>query len=367
MDLIDRLRELAARIPKQLDYVQTEEATKSALVMPFIAALGYDVFNPLEVTPELNADVGLKKGEKVDYAIMQEGQPIILIECKHHTAPLTLENASQLYRYFGVTAARFAILTNGLTYRFYTDLDAPNKMDSKPFFELNLLEIDERGADELKKFTKSAFNVETILTTATELRYTREIKALVAQQFQEPTPEFMKFFIAQVYGGRLTQAAREQFEQITKRALRQFIADQVNERLKSALGSDAVVEVAAPMPTPSSAEAAVPEAAQEAKGSVTTTDEEHEAFLIIRAILREAVDVRRVVIRDVQSYCGILLDDNNRKPLARLYFNTQQKYLGLFGEARAEDRVPIEGLDDIYNYADRLRITVGLYDKAKDS
>ena len=64
MDLIDKLRELSARIPKQLDHIQTEEATKNALIMPFISALGYNVFDPTEVTPELNADVGIKKGEK---------------------------------------------------------------------------------------------------------------------------------------------------------------------------------------------------------------------------------------------------------------------------------------------------------------
>ena len=77
MDFIDRIRELSARIPKQLEHIQTEEATKNALVMPFISALGYDVFNPTEVTPELNADIGTKKGEKVDYAILKDGKPII--------------------------------------------------------------------------------------------------------------------------------------------------------------------------------------------------------------------------------------------------------------------------------------------------
>ena len=81
MDFADRIRELAGRIPQQLAHIRTEEATKNALVMPFISALGYNVFDPLEVTPELDADVGVKKGEKVDYAILKEGKPIILFEC----------------------------------------------------------------------------------------------------------------------------------------------------------------------------------------------------------------------------------------------------------------------------------------------
>jgi hypothetical protein len=114
VDFIDRIRELAARVPKQLEHIQTEEATKNALVMRFIAALGYNVFDPTEVTPELNADVGIKKGEKVDYAILRDRKPIILIECKHHAADIGKVPASQLYRYFSVTEARFGLLTNGL-------------------------------------------------------------------------------------------------------------------------------------------------------------------------------------------------------------------------------------------------------------
>ena len=158
MDFIDKIRELSVRIPKQLEYIQTEEATKNALIMPFISALGYNVFDPTEVTPELCADVGVKKGEKVDYAILQDGKPIILFECKHHSADLNKVHASQLYRYFSVTEARFSVLTNGIIYWFYTDLDASNKMDGKPFFEFSMLDVKESSVEELKKFSKSAFS-----------------------------------------------------------------------------------------------------------------------------------------------------------------------------------------------------------------
>lgn len=127
MDFIDKIRELSVRIPKQLDHIHTEEATKNALIMPFISALGYNVFDPTEVTPELNADVGIKKGEKVDYAILQDGKPIILIECKHHAQNLAKTHSSQLYRYFSVTEARFGLLTNGIVYQFYSDIEEPNK------------------------------------------------------------------------------------------------------------------------------------------------------------------------------------------------------------------------------------------------
>ena len=141
MDFIDQVRALASRVSTAKDSVSTEEATKNAMIMPFIQLLGYDVFNPSEVTPELVADVGTKKGEKVDYAILRDGKPIMLFECKKAGGDLHINHASQLFRYFHVTEARFAVLTNGLTYRFFTDLEKPNKMDEKPFFEFNILDF----------------------------------------------------------------------------------------------------------------------------------------------------------------------------------------------------------------------------------
>jgi hypothetical protein len=134
MEFAEKLSALAAKVRQQRGVIQTEEATKNAFVMPFISTiLGYDVFNPMEVVPEFIADVGLKKGEKIDYAIVKDGEVQILIECKKSTEPVKIEHASQLFRYFAVTNARIAILTNGEVYQFFTDLDAPNRMDAKPF------------------------------------------------------------------------------------------------------------------------------------------------------------------------------------------------------------------------------------------
>jgi hypothetical protein len=361
MDFIDRIRELAARIPKQLEYIQTEEATKSALIMPFLSALGYNVFDPTEVTPELNADVGLKKGEKVDYAILRDGKPIMLFECKHHAADLNKVHASQLYRYFSVTEARFGVLTNGVVYWFYTDLDAANKMDAKPFFEFSMLDIRDQAVEELKKFSKPAFDLSNILTTASELKYSREIKRIFAEQLTEPSDEFVKFFVAPIYNGKMTQKVREQFAALTRLALRQYISDQVTERLKSALAVDAAPATPpAPEPQTVAVNATPPES------GIQTTEEELEAFYIIRAILREIVPVKRVALRDVQTYCSILLDDNNRKPLCRLYFNTAVKSVGLF-DGEKEARSQITQLDELYNYAHRLKATVVRYDAAKSA
>lgn len=204
MDFADKIKELSAQIQRQRSHIQTEEATKNALIMPFIGVLGYNVFNPTEVTPELHADVGLKKGEKVDYAILLDGKPIILFECKWHGADLNKEHASQLYRYFSVTEARFGVLTNGIQYRFFTDLEAQNKMDAKPFFEFNILDYRDHDLEELKKFSKSAYDLQDILTTASELKYTKAIQRILAEQLEHPSEDFVRFFTAQVYEGRLT-------------------------------------------------------------------------------------------------------------------------------------------------------------------
>lgn len=358
MDFVERLNGLSSKVKQQSLSIQTEEATKTALVMPFIHhVLGYDVFDPSEVVPEYVCDVGTKKGEKIDYAILKGGQIQILIETKKVGEPLNINHASQLFRYFHVTTARISILTNGRIYKFFTDLDAPNKMDEKPFLELDMLDIDEHAIPELQKLTKSAFDVESIISAAGELKYVGQIKRELSKQFTTPEDDFVRFFASRVYEGTLTQKVRDQFAALTRKATAQFLNDQVNDRLKSAI-SGAV--------TPTVAEAQItlntqPTEVQPDEDRVVTTEEETEGFHIVKAIIRTDVDVSRIFARDTQSYFGILLDDNNRKPIARLHFNRSQKYLGLFDENKSETRHAIQNLNDIYAYADQLRQTVKFY------
>ena len=197
-------------------------------------------------------------------------------------------------------------------------------MDSTPFFEFNLTTYRESDVEELKRFTQSAYDLNDILTTASELKYTREIQRLLADQLQKPEDEFVRFFASKVYPGRMTQTIREQFTQATQRAFRQFINDQINERLKTALGADAQVNTMEHVVLPSSASPTP--LVEPATAPIVTTTEELEGFYTIRALLYSTVNPRRIVMRDVQSYCGILLDDNNRKPICRLYFNSGKKY-----------------------------------------
>lgn len=353
MDIADRLRELAARIPNQLQFIKTEEATKNALIMPFLAALGYNVFDPQEVTPELDADVGVKKGEKVDYAILKDGKPIMLVECKAANTNLDDVHASQLYRYFSVTDARVGILTNGLIYRFYSDLDSPNKMDARPFLEVNMLGLDDVAPAELKKFMKGTFEISQILANASELRHTREIKKVLVQEMAQPSEELIRFFVTKVYHGRMTQAVRDQFSELIKRAMWQFISDRVSERLKSALQKEeAESRQAAPV---------APVAKVETE-EVETTHDELQGYYIVQAILSQVIEPARIVLRDQKSYCGILLDDNNRKPICRFRFGPTQKQLILFDADKAEQKFPINNLTEIFGHADRLKETLARYE-----
>lgn len=361
MDFIERLQALSKKVSQVSDNLATEEATKNALVMPFLhSVLGYDVFDPNEVVPEFTADTGTKKGEKVDYALLKDGAVQILIECKKYSEPLSTKHANQLFRYFSVTNARIAILTNGAQYQFYTDLDAPNKMDEKPFLTLDLEDLDEHAVPEIKKLTKSSFDVDSVVDAAGELKYLNQIKKVLAEQFQNPEEDFVKFFTSRVYDGVQTAKVKSQFLEITSKALTQFLNDSINARLKSAIGSSEIkepqkIEI---VETTSGLEGQeIPE-----KSKVTTTDEEIEGFNIVKAILRQKIEVQRVYSRDTQSYFGILLDDNNRKPLCRLWFNTKQKYIGIFDEGRNETRHPIDSVDDIFNYSEQLQNSLSLYE-----
>ncbi|MES2516450.1 MAG: type I restriction endonuclease [Bacteroidota bacterium] len=360
MDFKDLIKQLGDRVIKLKDQVHTEEATKNAFIMPFIRELGYDVFNPLEVTPELVADIGMKQGEKIDYAIMQDGQPIILIECKHHAAPLNVNNASQLFRYFHTTKAKFSILTNGVEYRFYTDLVEANKMDEKPFFSFNITDIKENQIEELKKFHKAYYDFDNIVNTASELKYTNELRILINSEFANPSPDFVKHFARQVYPSVITAKVLEQFTNLTKKSLQQNISDLITDRLKTALTKEDQV---------TKEQEATQTSNEQGKADdikIVTTEEELESFMIVKTILRQKISSGRIVYRDAQSYFAILLDDNNRKPICRLYLDGAKKYLVTFDDQKKEIKNELTTLDDIFKFDQLLIATVENYDKVKE-
>jgi len=350
MELNSQLKALADKVENLKKHIDTEESTKHAFVLPFINILGFDTFNPIEVVPEFTADLGLKKGEKVDYAIFQNGEPILIIECKHWGSELNVHNSSQLFRYFHTTKTRFALLTNGITYKFYTDLVEPNKMDEKPFLEFDVTKLKDNIIREIEKFHKSNFDVNKIVGNASVLKYTSELKQLIEIEIKTPSNEFVKHFANQIYSGRLTANVIEEFREITQKAFSQYISERINDRLSSALNKEQEKQK----------EEAKIEEIEDSK--IETTEEEIEGFNIVVAILRRKIPKERIVYRDTQSYFGILLDDNNRKPITRLHLNGGTKYISLFDKEKKEIKEKIESIDEIYKYERQLLNVVDFYD-----
>lgn len=353
MEMNDLIKQFAKRVLNIKGTIATEEGTKMSLIVPFFQILGYDVFNPLEFCPEYTADVGIKKGEKVDYAILENEKPIILIECKSCTENLE-KHSSQLFRYFGTSSAKFGILTNGIVYKFFTDLEQPNKMDLVPFLEFDFENIKDSQINELKKFCKENFDKDKIFSTAEELKYTNLIKNFLGEEMDSPTDGLIRHIMGNIYDGQKNQKAIEKFRPLVKKAFQSFINEIVNNKISSALtqeeGNQSAIEP-------------ISNVTEEPKveSKIITTEEEIEAFYIIRGILAGTTDVTDIVRRDTESYFGILYQDNNRKPICRLKLDVKNKYILIPDENKSFIKYPLESLNDLYKYKNHLINSVKRY------
>ncbi|HUW06342.1 MAG TPA: type I restriction endonuclease [Williamwhitmania sp.] len=357
MDFKEQIKQLGDKISKLKDQVKTEEATKNAFVMPFIQILGYDLFNPTEVAPEFVTDFGAKNVEKVDYAILKDGQPILIIECKHHIENVE-KHYTQTHKYFHLTKARFAVLTNGIQYNFYTDLDAANKMDEKPFLSFDITNMKEQQIKELAKFHKSGFDIGSILNTASELKYSNAIRSVLTSELSNPTPEFVKYFIKRVYEGNASEKVILQFTDIVKRTVDQTFTDIVSDRLMSAINQTKQATPEASVENSTTTD--------EEENKIITTEEELNGFYIVKSILRIKIPAERIDYKDSLNYFSVTLDDSSRKTICRLWFNSQKKkYLGLLDNENKETRFEIASLDDIYNYSTQLIERVEYLDEQK--
>lgn len=350
MEFNDSIKQFSERVEGLKGTISTEEGTKMSLIVPLFQLLGYDVFNPTEFCPEYVADVGIKKGEKVDYAILESGKPVILIECKSCTDSLD-KHSSQLFRYFGTTSAKFGILTNGITYRFYTDLEESNKMDLVPFLEVDILNLKDSSINELKKFCKGNFDRDKIFSTAEELKYSSMIKRVLSKQLEDPSDEFVRFIISDIYEGQKNQKVIEKFSPIVKKSFSGMINEIVNQKISSALTQE---DVADPEPD---------EQTDVPASKIITTADELEAYYIIRGMLCEVADVNDIVHRDTESYFGILYKNNNRKPICRINLDTKNKQLLIPDENKKFERIYIDSLNDLYKYKKQLIDVVKRYMK----
>jgi len=350
MDFTDQIKQFSKRVVSMKDNILTEEATKTSIVMPFFNMLGYDVFNPQEFVPEFTCDVGIKKGEKIDYAIMKDGEPVILVEVKWIGEQLD-KHDSQLFRYFGTTRAKFSILTNGAIYRFYTDLEETNKMDMTPFLEIDLLNLDDNKILELKKFCKENFDESNIFDTASELKYMSLIKSVLREQFSSPSDDFVRFILSNgVYEGLKTQSIVGKYQPIVKRAMSQFVNDLVSEKIQNALKTNEDVEI---IETEQDAEDVAPTT----KNEIVTTEEEIQAFYIVRSLLCQDIPVERIQFKDTVNYLGILLDGKVTKWICRLSLKDKSKCV--FIQENGETvKHQLGSINDLYQFKDILAARV---------
>ena len=363
MDFIDQLKQFSKRVESIKDSIQTEEATKTSIIMPFFAMLGYDVFNPAEFVPEFTADVGIKKGEKVDYAILDNGQPVILVECKAVSEKLD-NHASQLFRYFSATYAKFAILTNGIQYRFYTDLDAQNVMDADPFLAINILKIRENQVSELKKFCKQNFDIDSISSRASELKYTNEFKQAFTQELENPSDDFVRMFLRNCYLGVKTQQVIERFRPILKKALNTLISEMMNDKINAALGGEAGHLTQAKEPDPAPTVAPEPGTKTEDTAPISkivTTEEELEAYFVVKMLLSDTANFRDITYKDTESYFTVLYKGNTRKWICRLKLTPTQKILIIPDKDKREEKYPLPDVYAIQDYKNKLTEVLDRY------
>lgn len=344
MEFQEKIKDFAKKVPDLVENAQSEEATKMSLVIPLFNLLGYNVFDPTEFCPEFTADVGIKKKEKVDYAILDDGEPTILIECKPFTEKLD-KHESQLFRYFSTTAAKFGILTNGIEYRFFTDLDEVNKMDLVPFMTFDMLNIKEALIPELKKFEKQNYDQDMIFSTAEELKYSSLIKEYLKNEMDNPSDGFVKDILSHVYDGTRTQKVVDKYTPLVKRAFTSFINDIVNQKISSALSTSEESETE---------DSSKKENISEPESKIITTEEELESYYVVRGILAGTIPLKDIAHRDTESYFGILYQDNNRKPICRIFIGTTQKQILIPDENKNFERYYIQSIDEIYNYKNKL-------------
>ena len=240
------------------DLTGNEESTKHSLVLPVFQAWGYNIFHKREVDPEFVCDVGVKKGERVDYAIKHDGEPTILVEAKSIEKKLDV-HLTQLYRYFSATPARFGVLTNGVEYQFFTDREVENMMDTTPFFEMDIRSADDYSLVQLRQFAKDNFNVDKIKDGAVEAEIIRAVKAQFAAMYDNPDYEFSKVMLQDaVQDRRLTRNLVSQYGRLVKRSFYEFVRDHSGD--KPANTPAAIPEIVPPaaIPEPSAPRSSFP-------------------------------------------------------------------------------------------------------------
>jgi predicted type IV restriction endonuclease len=330
----DSVRTLSNQIEERRKHVATEEAVKQALILPFIGLLGFDIYNPAELIPEYKAGWA-KVTEKVDYCVQIHGKPILFFEAKGPSEMLVSYDA-QLAKYFNSTPEiKFAIITNGVEYRFFTDLQEPNILDKKPFFEFDFSSFTDADLDVLERFRKDVFNAENLVGYAEDLVFQGALKGWFKKLLREPSDEFISFAVkdAGVTETRVTQKVIDRFRPLVKDSISAAVLEIVQQSLTPQAASlepaiPAQEEIVAPIATEVS--------------RVVTTEEEMQAFGIIRdAVAATVPDTDAIKYNDTASYFAVQYNVTTRW-FVRLWIQDRETKMAVvrISTDRARELVP---------------------------
>ncbi len=330
MDFTEEIKLFSNRIMQIKDKIQTEEAVKTSIILPFFHLLGYDIFNPEEFIPEYTTDVGIKKGEKIDYVIMNELSPVFLIEVKNCPDKNLKRHISQLFRYFAVSKARYGMLTNGFSFIFYTDLDERNIMDTESFFQFNILDLTDNDIIEICKYTKINFNVDEIHESASELRYLNKIKQLIISESKKPSDAFVNYILGEMHIGRKTKTLVDIFREYTKTSLKNLIADN-----KHTVKYDNNLDV------------------ENIENPMTMSQIEIESFYIVKSILRKIIEPENITFVHSDMDFTVILENNPEKWVCKVCTNKRGICLPYNNEA-GKISYDFESIDDLYELNDQI-------------
>jgi len=357
---IEKIKELAAKAKRYISKNLNEEQTKNALILPFISALGYDVYDPFEVAAEFVSDAGKKGRDKIDYAILKNNTPIILIECKTCGTPLDKDKCAQLRRYFAAhTSAHIAILTNGVQYSIYSDIHEKNIMDDEPFIQFDTIDFDEFLLPHLRNISKYSWNIEEIMHTGEMLQIQNKLQKVIELELKNPSNDIIRYFSVKVFSGRITERIFNQFKPLVEQALEVCLDNYVDRRLESSKTQHKNIALQDDISK---------------NEDIDATNTESWGYIIVRTLLHEIVESERVHMRNNKSYCAVLLDNNNRKAICRFHnfgeWHEEEPNIGqnahivIFSTENGE-KYPIRLVDDIYPLKDKLATAVKRLEKRR--
>ena len=318
MAFTDDIAKLSEQVRKRLEHVQGEEATKQALVLPFFSSLGYDIYDPTEVKPEYISDAATKKAgqfEKVDYAIRLNNAVVMVVEAKAVNEKL-VSHDGQLRRYFTWTqTAKVGIVTNGIEYRFFTDLRADNIMAEDPFLSFTILDYTPKDLENLKFFHRDNFDPAAKTYHAEEIVYTKGITKQVSELLRNPSEDFIRLLLgaANLTDSRITNKVIEKFKPIVKKSIQNSLVDLISISLSQEIQVEPEI-----LSTEEFSELQI-DPSDTTENKVTTTPEELEAFAKIQSFCKPEIHHK-----DTASYFSIHLG-NSMWWFVRLYFSSKKK------------------------------------------